>query len=167
MKSTQNIAALVLVALLGAVVYGLFRTEQPANGGGPKMAMGVQSALVDQSPLRNAQKLVKLADTPEEQALSREAIRLADHELDLAYESARRDVEAHPPVLSAEAKEFQARLEKAQALQKADQALAAQLASEAANASGTKNDALADRLHEGKAQIERPEDDDDHAAQDR
>src|SRR5216683_868720 len=166
MKSTQNIAAIVLVALLGAVVYGLFRTEEPANGGGSKRAMGVQSARVDQSPLRTAQKLVKLADTPEEQALSGEAIRLADHELDLAYESARRDVEAHPPVLSPEAKELQSRLEKAQALQKADQALAAQLTAEEAKASESKKEALADRLDEVKAQIESDEDEVDDAAQD-
>jgi hypothetical protein len=166
MKTTQNMVALVLVALLGAVVYGLFRTEQPANGGGPRTAMGVQGALVDQSPLRTAQKLVQLADTPEEQALSREAIRLADHELDLVYESARRDVEAHPPVLSPEAKEFQARLEKAQALQKADQALATQLTAEVAKASGSKKDALSDRLDEVKAQIESDEDEVDDAAQD-
>ncbi len=166
MKNTQNIAALVLVALLGAVVYGLFRTEQPANGGSLKMVVGVQSARVDQSPLRTAQKLVPLADTPEEQALSREAIRLADHELDLVYESARRDAEAHPPVLSPEAKEFQARLEKAQALQKADQALAAQLTAEVAKASSSKKDALDDKLNEVKAQIESDEDEVDDAAQD-
>jgi small-conductance mechanosensitive channel len=165
-KSTQNIAAIVLVALLGAVVYGLFRTEEPANGGGSKRAMGVQTSLVEQSPLRTAQKLVKLADTPEEQALSGEAIRLADHELDLAYESARRDVEAHPPVLSPEAKELQSRLEKAQALQKADQVLAAQLTAEEAKASGSKKEALADRLDEVKAQIESDEDEVDDAAQD-
>src|SRR6266851_1727898 len=166
MKSTQNIAAIVLVALLGAVVYGLFRTEEPANGGGSKRAMGVQTSLVEQSPLRTAQKLVKLADTPEEQALSGEAIRLSDHELDLVYESARRDVEAHPPVLSPEAKEFQSRLEKAQSLQKADQALAAQLTGEVAKASGGKKDALDDKLNEVKAQIESDEDEVDDAAQD-
>jgi len=165
-KSTQNIAAIVLVALLGAVVYGLFRTEEPANGGGSKRAMGVQTSQVDQSPLRTAQKLVKLADTPEEQALSGEAIRLADHELDLAYESARRDVEAHPPVLSPEAKELKSRLERAQALQKADQALAAQLTAEEAKASGSKKEALADRLDELKAQVESDEDEVDDAAQD-
>jgi small-conductance mechanosensitive channel len=170
MKSTQKITAILLVLLLGATVYGLIRTTEsptvfPTAGKG-KSAAAAQGPLADQSPLRNAQKLVKLADNPEEQALSREAIRLADHELDLAYESTRRDVEAHPPVLSAEAKEFQARLEKAQSLQKADQALAAQLTAEVAKASGSKKEVLADTLDEVKAQIESDEDEVDDAAQD-
>ncbi len=140
MRISQKLMAILLVLLLGATVYGLIRTTEsttvlPTNGKG-KLSAAAQTPLVDQSPLRTAQKLVQLADNPEEQALSREAIRLADHELDLAYESARRDVEAHPPVLSPEAKEFQSSLERALALQKADQALAAQLTAEEAKASG-------------------------------
>jgi small-conductance mechanosensitive channel len=166
MKTTQKIALIVLIALLGAVAYGFFRTGQPASSTASKAAMGVQTTLVDQSPMRIAQKLVRLADTPEEQALSREAIRLADHEMDLAYESARRNAEAHPPALSAGAKDIQARLEKAQALQKADQALADQLKAEEAKASGSKKDVLSDRLNEAKAQLESDEDEVDDARQD-
>ena len=152
--------------LLGAVAYGFLRTGQPANTTAPKGAKGLQTALVDQSPMRTAQKLARLADTPDEQALSREAIRLADHEMDLAYESARRNAEAHPPVLSLEAKNIQARLEKAQELQKADQVLAEQLKAEEAKASGNKKDALGDRLEEVKAQLESDEDEVDDATQD-
>src|SRR6266571_3140979 len=170
MRISQKLMAILLVLLLGATVYGLIRTTEsttvlPTNGKG-KLSATAQTPLVDQSPLRTAQKLVQLADNPEEQALSREAIRLADHELDLAYESARRDVEAHPPVLSPEAKEFQSSLEKALALQKADQALAAQLTAEEAKASGSKKDALNDRMDEVKAQIESDEDEVDDATQD-
>jgi len=156
----------MLIVLLGAVAYGFLRTGQPANTTAPKGAKGLQTALVDQSPMRTAQKLARLADTPDEQALSREAIRLADHEMDLAYESARRNAEAHPPVLSLEAKNIQARLEKAQELQKADQVLAEQLKAEEAKASGNKKDALGDRLEEVKAQLESDEDEVDDATQD-
>jgi small-conductance mechanosensitive channel len=166
MKTKQKLAAIALVALLGAVAYGLFRTGRPASSGSSKAVTGVQATLVDQSPLRTAQKLARLADSPEEQAFSREAIRLADHELDLAYESARRNTEAHPPVLSPEAKKIQARLEKAQQLKKADQALAAQLTAEEAKASGGKKEALGDRLNEVKAQLESDEDEVDDATQD-
>ena len=170
MKASQKITAILLVLLLCATLYGLIHTTEPptvlpSEGKGRPVA-AAQGPLVDQSPLRTAQKLVQLADKPEEQALSREAIRLADHELDLAYESARRDAEVHPPVLSPEAREFQSRLEKAQALQKADQALAAQLTAEVAKASGSKKDALEDRLNEVKAQIESDEDEVDDATQD-
>ena len=166
MKATQKISLIVLVTLLGAVAYGFFRTGQPSGKTATKEATGVQTTLVDQSPVRIAQKLARLADTPEEQTLSKEAIRLADHEMDLAYESARRNAEAHPPVLSPEAKNIQARLEKAQKLQMADQALAAQLTAEEAKASGSKKDALGDRLDEVKAQLESDEDEVDDATQD-
>ena len=102
MKTRQKIATIVLVLLLGTIVYGLIRTTTapsvvPSQGKG-KNASIVLAPQVDQSPLRTAQKLAQFADNPEEQALSKEAIRLCDHELDLAYESARRDVEAHPRV---------------------------------------------------------------------
>jgi len=166
MKTTQKIALIVLIVLLGAAGYGFFRTGQPASNTATKAATGVQTTLVDQAPVRIAQKLARLADTPDEQALSREAIRLADHEMDLAYESARRNAEAHPPVLSPEAKNIQARLEKAQELQKADQALAEQLTAEEAKASGSKKGALGDRLDEVKAQLESDEDEVDDATQD-
>jgi small-conductance mechanosensitive channel len=166
MKTTQKIASIALIVLLGAVAYGFFRTGQHASSNAAKAATGVQTTLVDQSPMRIAQKLTRLADTPEEQALSKEAIRLADHEMDLAYESARRNAEAHPPALSPGAKDIQARLEKAQALQKADQALAEQLKSEIAKASGNKKNALNDRLKETKAQLESDEDEVDDARQD-
>ncbi len=159
-------AATALLALLGAVAYGLFRTGQSASSGPSKAVTGAQTTLVDQSPLRTAQKLARLADSPEEQALSREAIRLADHELDLAYESARRNAEAHPPVLSPEAKKIQARLEKAQELQKADQGLAAQLTAGEAKASESKKEELGDRLNEVKARVESDEDEVDDATQD-
>src|SRR5260370_24639857 len=81
MRISQKLMAILLVLLLGATVYGLIRTTEsttvlPTNGKG-KLSAAAQTPLVDQSPLRTAQKLVQLADNPEEQALSREAIRLA------------------------------------------------------------------------------------------
>jgi len=169
MRPVQKIAAVILVALLGATAYGLFRTGRPApasgNGNG-NHAAGTKTPLVDQSSLRTAQKLAEFADKPEEQILSKEAIRLTDHELDLAFASAKREAEAHPPVLSPEAKEIQARLEKAQDLQKADQALAAQLTTQEAKASGRQKEALGDRLDEVKEQLELVEDEVDDATMD-
>src|SRR5260370_8109468 len=106
MRTSQKLTAILLVLLLGAAVYGLIRTTEsttllPTDGKG-KVPAAARAPLVDQSPLRTAQKLVQLADNPEEQALSREPIRLADHELDLAYDSARRARKAHPPSFHSE-----------------------------------------------------------------
>ena len=167
---TRKIAAIVLVLLLGIIVYGLIRTTMapsvvPSQGKWNTASTALASQ-VDQSPLRTAQKLAQFANNPEEQALSKEAIRLCDHELDLAYESARRDVEAHPPALTPEASEIQTRLEKAQRLQKADQMLAAQLTALEAKATGGQKEVLADRLNEVEVQLESDEDEIDDATQD-
>ena len=115
MRSSQKIVAVVLIAALGAAIYGIVRMGQTSKVSEKKKA-AAQVALVDQTPLKTAQELAGLADRHDEQALSKEAIRLIDHELDLAFESERRGAEAHPPELSAEAKRFEAQLDKAQAL---------------------------------------------------
>ena len=105
MKTTQKIAAIVLLALLGAVAYGLFRTRQQASApamntkavyGGPG-----QAPIVDQTPLLTAQRLAQMPTSTEEQPFAEEALRLGDHEMDLAFAAAVRDAAEHPPVLSA------------------------------------------------------------------
>src|ERR1700704_96935 len=126
MKTKQKIAAIVLVALLGAVAYGLFRTEPPANGSwiNAKAAYGGpgQASIVDQTPLLTAQRLAQMPTSTEEQPFAEEALQLGDHEMDLAFAAAVRDAEEHPPVLSAEAKEIQARLQQAEGAVDADKA---------------------------------------------
>src|SRR3982074_2448860 len=115
MKTTQKIAAILLLVLLGAVAYGLFRTAQPASAPAmnAKTAYGgaAQPPIVDQTPLLTAQRLAQIPTSAEEQPFAEEALRLGDHEMDLAFAAAVRDAEEHPPVLSAEAKEIQARLQ--------------------------------------------------------
>lgn len=167
MKPVQKTMTVILVLLLGAAVYGFWRTGQPTPVFNTvNRATAGPGKLVDQSSLRTAQKLAEFADKLEEQALSKETIRLADHELDLSFQSALREAKEYPPVLTAEAKEIQARLEKAEKQQKANQALVAQLTAEEANASGSKKQALDDRLNEIKLQLESDEDEVDDATQD-
>jgi len=174
MKSTQKIAASVLVLLLGATVYGLIRTAEPAKvspslgkgkraGPTPAPAMAV---LVDQSPLKTAQQLAQLATLPEERPLAQEALRLADYEVDLAFAAALHEAAEHPPVLNAEAKEIQARLQKTQNLLKNDQPRVPQLAAAEAQASGEKKEILGDELDLAKAQLELDQDEVDDAKQD-
>src|SRR6266568_2749886 len=155
MRSRQKISAVVLVLLLGAVVYVLIRTTEPpaASSSQDNGKHGVPSRvpLVDQSPLKTAQQLAQLATTPEERPLAEEALRLADREVDLAFAAALRDAAENPPVLSPEAKEIEARLQKAQRLLKVDQALVAQLTDAAAKATGDKKEVLNDQLDLAKA----------------
>src|SRR5437899_1629757 len=170
MRSRQKISAVVLVLLLGAVVYGLIRTTEPqavpSSQDNGKHGVPSRVPLIDQSPLKTAQRLAQLATTPEERPLAEEALRLADREVDLAFAAALRDAAENPPVLSPEAKEIEARLQKAQKLLKADQALVAQLTDAEAKATGDKKETLGDQLDLAKAELELDQDEVDDAKQD-
>src|SRR5467141_1636582 len=170
MKTTQKIAAIVLVALLGAVAYGLFRTGQPASAPAmnAKTAYGgaAQAPIVDHTPLLTAQRMAQMPTSAEEQPFAEEVLRLGDHEMDLAFAAAVRDAEEHPPVLSAEAKEIQARLQQAERAVEVDKAEVARLTAAYEKAGADKKDALDDQLDVAKAQLELDQDEADDAKQD-
>jgi small-conductance mechanosensitive channel len=168
MKPIQKILAVVLVVLLAAAVFGLLRTGQPggtppAAGAANGAAANAQAPLVDQSPLMTAQGLAKMPALAEEQPFAQEALRLADHEMDLAYAAAERDAEAHPPTLSAEAKKIQSRLKNAEDALDADNAAVARLTADDAKATGARKDALDDQLVLATAHQEEHQDEVDDA----
>ncbi len=170
MKTTQKIAAIALATLLGAVAYGLFRTGQPASAPAmnAKTAYGVaaQGPIVDQTTLLTAQRLAQMPTSPEEQPFAVEALRLGDREMDLAFAAAVRDAEENPPVLSAQAKEIETRLQKAEKALEADKAQVAQLTTAYEKATGERKDSLDDQLDVAKAQQELDQDELDDAKQD-
>ncbi len=170
MKTTQKIAAIVLVLLLGAVAYGLFRTGQPAGARAtstkPASGTAAQAPMVDQTPLLTAQRLVQMPTSAEEKPFAEEALRLADHEMDLAFAAAVRDAEENPPVLSAQAKEIETRLQEAEKALGADKARVAQLTVAYEKAGGDRKDSLEDQLDVAKAQQELDQDEVDDAKQD-
>ena len=177
MKALHKIAGVALVLLLIAAVYGIFRTEPPApslpsaakitNGGAADASSAPAGPpLVDQTPLKIAQQLAPLVILPEERPLAQEALRLADHEVDLGFTAALRDAAQHPPPLSPEAKVIQARLQKAEKALANDQAQTAQLTAADAKAAGDKKDSLDDQLDIANAQQELDQDEVDDAKQD-
>jgi hypothetical protein len=109
---------------------------------------------------------VQLPTTVEERQVAEDALHLADKDMDLAFAAAVREVEQHPPALSAEAKEIEARLQKSENSVAADQAKVAQLTAEDAKASGSKKDELDDRLNLAKAQLELDQDEVDDGKED-
>jgi small-conductance mechanosensitive channel len=174
MKTFQKIAGVVLALLLIAAAYGIFETRTtippvPTNSAatevGAKTPSG-QPQIVDQTPLKIAQQLAPLATLPGERQLAEESIRLTDHEVDIAFASALRDATLHPPALSAEAKEIQARMQKAEHGLASTQAQITQLNAAIAKANGDQKDALEDQLDIANAQVELDQDEVDDAKQD-
>ena len=131
MAKLQRISVILLVVLLGATIFGLVRTNRAANAplsqDKKNHTAPSQAPLVDLSPLKTAQELARLVNASEELPLAQEALRLADYEVDLAYSAALREARERPPVLNAEQKEIQARLQGAQKQLQADQAQVDQL----------------------------------------
>jgi len=170
MKSRQRSSALILVLLLAATVYVLIRTgTSTPNFIGPTtttVANPAEAEIVDQRPLQTAQQFAKMPTASEEKPFAEGALELADKEMDLAFAAAVLDTQEHPPVLSAEAKAIQARLQKAEdALDSSKKRVDAITAAEA-KASGSKKDALDDQLDLAKAQLELDQDEVDEAKQD-
>src|ERR1700739_4107820 len=155
MQSKQRSAAIVLLVLMGGAIYILVRTRAaPPTVVSPNATTGPNSAqpeLVDQRPLQTAQQFARMATSAGEKPLAEQALALGDHEMDLAFAAAVHDAQEHPPVLNAEAKAIQARLQKAEdALDSAKKSVDALTAAEA-KASGSKKHALDDQLDLAKA----------------
>ena len=154
--------------LLAAAVYDLIRTAQPPSvpqntGSSSGVA---QTAAVDKTPILTAQKLAQMATTAEELPFAQEALRIADHEMDLAYAAAKRELEDHPTPLSADAKSIEARLKQAEDTLAADDAQVARLTAEEAKATGARKDELHDQLVLATANQQEHQDEVDDANED-
>jgi len=112
--STRNLTLFGLAALLIAALIGFALTRQAESPGMVKPITGKnepgQAKLVDQSPLETAHNLSNVASTGEEQKLAAEAVRIADHEVDIAFASALQQAQLHPPAENAETKELNRRI---------------------------------------------------------
>jgi small-conductance mechanosensitive channel len=104
--------ALLAAALLASAV-GLYLTR----GGDPALEYNAPppqlpntAGLVDQTPLSTARTLAALAGTRQEQEYARQALELADREVDQAFAEALHQATAHPPPLSGPALKVAQRL---------------------------------------------------------
>ncbi len=167
MKTKQKVAAIVLLGLLSTAVFEFWRTGKPASAPARTAKTAVTesgpSPTVDQTPLLSAQRLAKLPTITEEKPFAEEALRLADHDMDLTYAAAEREAEEHPPALSAEAKAIEARLKKSEDALDSDNDLVDQLTAAEAKATGAKKDALHDQLILATAHQEEHQDEVDDA----
>jgi small-conductance mechanosensitive channel len=165
MKLTQKILAVALFVLLAGAVYGFLRTGELAELG-KKKPVPAQAPLVDQTALKTAQELAGFPTSASELLFAREALRLADYGLDLAFAQALRDAKEHPRQLSVEAKEIQGRLDQAQHQLVQDKARVEQLDEALDKARDEKKKAIDEELDVVKAQVELDQDEVDDARQD-
>jgi small-conductance mechanosensitive channel len=78
-----TLGLLAIVLGTGVAYYATRETSRPRAKNPASNA--AQTPLVDERPLPTARSLATLATTPEEQRLAEEAVRIADHEVDLAF----------------------------------------------------------------------------------
>jgi small-conductance mechanosensitive channel len=156
--------ALGLSLILAGVAW--WKTAPPTLRARKNQVAAITSTdLVDQSTYSTAQRLMQAASTSEEDTFAQSALRIADHELDLAFTEALRDVEAHPPALNSETAAIQARILKSQALLAADQQRVNDLTAALAQAKADQKDKIQDQLDLAQSQLELDKDELDEANQ--
>jgi len=157
-------AALGMSLILAGVAW--WKTAPPSLRARKAHEAAITAAdLVDQGTYSTAQRLALMAVTPEEQSYGQSALRIADHEIDLAFTEALRDAEAHPPALNSAAAAIQARITKSQALLAADQQRANDLTAALAQAKADQKDKIQDQLDLAQSQLELDKDELDEANQ--
>jgi small-conductance mechanosensitive channel len=156
-------AALALLLILAGVAW--WKTAPPTLHARKAQVAITTTDLVDQSTYSTAQRLEQIAVAPEEQTYAQSALRVADHELDLAFTEALRDAEAHPPALNSAAAAIQGRITKSQGLFAADQQRVNDVTAALASAKADQKDKIQDQLDLAQSQLELDKDELDEASQ--
>src|ERR1041385_8776216 len=112
-----SLTVLAGVALIGTVVLRYWISAQPQQE--PQKA--APAGLVDSQPLLTAQRLSAMATTPKEQEFAKEALRISDHEVDMAFAAALHKATDHAPPIPAVARPILAKVQDSQLRVKADE----------------------------------------------
>jgi len=170
MNRYYRIISAALLLLLIVTIAGLILTSRPiieSRSGPPyRNASYYRLATVTQDQFDTARKLAACAVSSEEQWMAREAVRIADNEVDLAFATALQEAAEHPTPLSAEAQAISDRLKKAQARMDLDQAELVRLKRVLVGAKEGAKDAVQRQLQLIEAQVDLDQDELDDAHQD-
>ena len=156
----------LLLALVILAVAAFIGTEEKSTAAKAGRPTSTQTNLVDVGPLRTARGLAALAVTPEERRLAREAERLADHEVDLAFADVLREAREHPTNQDPKYRELNARIHDAQTAVDEDKAQIARLKATLASAKPAEQESLQDQIALLEAQQAPDEGELDDAQQD-
>jgi small-conductance mechanosensitive channel len=167
LKNPRILLLLGLFLLLVLAGVGLQLTrerERIATSSQP--AAQSRAPLVDQQPLDTARLVAKLATTPEEDELARQALRIADHEVDLAFATALFRARAHPQPPDPKTKPIHERIQALNDRIKNDQSSIEQLKQQLAKAKGAAAADLQQQLDLAQARFSLHQDELDDANQD-
>jgi small-conductance mechanosensitive channel len=158
MKAHQWIVTLGLLALVLAAAVGLILTRQSARLNSAA-SHSRRPPVVDEQPLTTARAMAALASDWEEQRYARQALKLADHTVDVAFSYEMRQATEHPAAPTPESKKLYAQANQADTAVKADQDRITLLQKQVA---GAKDDHARDSLQQQidltKAQLELDQD---------
>lgn len=162
MKLRIWITAILLLLLLGAATTGFMLTREPVpvpeegqsaapakKAGGPP-----RERRVDQRPLLMARRLGLLAKAPEEVVLARKAERLANHDVDLAFAEALRQIAESTPPPTEELKALQAEKARTESAVEESERNLKRLNALLPTAKGAAQDRLEDQIEIAKAQLQ-------------
>ena len=133
MKAHQWIITLGLLALVLAAAVGLILTRQSAHTDSASTP-GRRPPIVDEQPLKTARAMTALASDWDEQRFSRQALKLADHSVDVAFSYEMRQATEHPAPPTPESKKLYTQANQADAAVRADQERIDQLQKQIASA---------------------------------
>jgi small-conductance mechanosensitive channel len=169
----------LLLLVMGAAFFGWWRTRDTGQTAPAPVfsfrrskkaaaAPPPRERKVDEQPVVIAQKLAATVTKPEELPYSRQALRLANHEVDLAFADAIRELVMNPPALTDEAKELAEVKARAQAEVEVDQQLIKRLTASLASPGlrEQERDALENQMDAAKAELELDKDELDAASDD-
>jgi small-conductance mechanosensitive channel len=180
MKVRHWIVGIVLLLLVAVAIGGLLWTRplpQPAETDNPTQPAAAKKfparsgaeqehPLVDQRPLQTARRMAQLAASPEGLRFARQAEKVGDHEVDLAFADALRNAAENPPKLTPEMKAMLDRKNKAGAAVKTDQDRIDQLTKKLASAPEAQKDNIQDQIAVSKGQLELDQDEFEDASED-
>ncbi|HUJ95272.1 MAG TPA: mechanosensitive ion channel domain-containing protein [Terriglobales bacterium] len=166
MKPRQWIAAAGLLILVLAAAVAFFVTRPSEETGAAATAHRRHPPLIDEHPLETARAVASSASDRDESRFAEQALKLADHEVDLAFSDGLRDASEHPVPPTPEIRQLLDRLNMANDAVQAGQTKIDDLNKQIAAASGGRKDQLQEQLDLKRAQMELDQDEQEDAKQD-
>ena len=158
MKAHQWIVTLGLLTLVLAAAVGLILTRQSAQLSSAASHTR-RPPIVDEQPLLTARAMAALASDWDEQRYSRQALKLADHSVDLAFNYEMRQATEHPAPPTPESKKLFAQANQADAAVRTDQARIDELQKQLTSAKDDRaHNSLQQQIDLTKAQLELDQD---------